>query len=81
MWRARISVPDTLIEACAAASRAELERQAMYERLIPLVRDPGACRIMRWIQEASFRRYLPAFRRCFVRAQKPSGRPRGVRRG
>ena len=80
-WRARISPPDTLVEACAAASRAELEREAMYERLIPFVGDPAARRTMRRIQGASSRRYLPAFRRCFVRALKPTGRPRGVRVG
>jgi hypothetical protein len=80
-WPARVSAPDTLVEACAAAGRAEMERQAMYERLIPFVRDPAARRIMRRIQSQSQRRHLPAFRRCFTRALKPTGRPRGVRRG
>jgi len=80
-WPPRVSVPDTLVAACAAASRAELERQAMYERLIPVVRDVAARRILRRIQRASSSRYLPAFRRCFVRALKPTGRPRGVRLG
>jgi rubrerythrin len=80
-WTARAFTPDTLVEACAAAGRAELEREATYERLIPLVRDPSARRIMRRIQKASYRRYLPAFRRCFARALKPTGRPRGVRLG
>jgi hypothetical protein len=80
-WPARVSAPETVAEACAAAARAELERKAMYEHLIPLVRDPAARRIMRRIQEASYARHLPALRRCFARALKPTGRPRGVRLG
>jgi hypothetical protein len=78
-WPARVSAPDTLVEACAAAGRTEMERQAMYERLIPFVRDAAARRIMRRIQAQSQRRHLPAFRRCFTRALKPTGRPRGGR--
>jgi hypothetical protein len=80
-WPARVASPDTLAEACAAASRAELERQEVYERLIPFIHDPAVRKVVRRIQEASSRRYLPAFRRCFVRALTPTGRPRGVRRG
>jgi hypothetical protein len=80
-WPARVSAPVTLAEACAAAGRAELERQEMYERLIPFIDDPPVRRVMRRIQEASSRRYLPAFRRCFLRALTPTGRPRGVRGG
>jgi len=80
-WPARVPSPTTLVEACAEAARAELERGAMYERLIPWVRDPAARRVMRRIQKASQERELPAFRRCFARALKPAGRPRGVRPG
>jgi len=80
-WPARVASPDTLAEACAAASRTELERLEMYARLIPFIGDPAVRRVMRRIHEASSRRYLPAFRRCFVRALTPTGRPRGVRRG
>jgi hypothetical protein len=80
-WPARVSAPDTLVEACATAVRAELEREGIYKRLIPLVRDPAARRTLRRIQKASVKRQLPAFRRCFARAMKPTGRPRGVRLG
>jgi hypothetical protein len=80
-WPDRIAPPETLAEACAAAGRAALERQQTCARLIPFIADPGARRVFRRIQEASSRRHLPAFRRCFVRASKPTGRPRGVRSG
>jgi len=80
-WPARVSAPDTLVEACAAASRAELEQEALHDRLIPLVRHPAARRVMRRIARASYTRYLPAFRRCFAREMKPTGRPRGIRLG
>jgi hypothetical protein len=80
-WPARVSSPDTLAEACATAGRAELQRQALYERLLQVVDDPAARRILRRIQAQSRGRHLPAFRRCFSRALKPIGRPRGVRRG
>lgn len=80
-WADRVPAPDTLAEACAAAVRAEIDKKAMYERLMPLVRDPAARRLLRRFEEASQLRHLPAFRRCFARAMKPSGRPRGVRTG
>jgi rubrerythrin len=80
-WPGRVNSPSTLAEACAAASRAELERLAVYDRLIPSIGDPAVRRVLRRIREASSRRYLPAFRRCFVRALAPAGRPRGVRGG
>jgi rubrerythrin len=80
-WPARTAAPETLGEACAAAGRAELQRQALYERLLQVVDDPAARRVLRLIQAQSKRRHLTAFRRCFTRALKPTGRPRGVRRG
>jgi hypothetical protein len=80
-WANRVSAPHTLTEACAAAARAELDNTAMYARLLPLVRDPAVRRVMRRLQAASHLRHLPAFRRCFARAMKPAGRPRGVRAG
>jgi len=80
-WPTRLSAPDTLVEACAAASRSELDREAMYQRVIPLVQDPAVRRILRRIQESSYMHHLPAYRRCFARALKPTGRPRGVRAG
>jgi len=80
-WPDRVPVPHTLTEACAAAARAELENLAMYARLLPLVHDQAARRVMRRLQEGTRLRHLPAFRRCFTRAMKPVGRPRGVRTG
>jgi hypothetical protein len=69
-WPARVTAPDTLVEAGAAAGRAELEREAMCARLLPFVRDAAARRIMRRIQAQSHRRHMPAFRRCFTRGLK-----------
>jgi rubrerythrin len=80
-WPGRVTSSSMLAEACAAASRAELERLEVYDRLIPSIGDPAVRRVVRRIREASSRRYLPAFRRCFVRALAPAGRPRGVRGG
>ncbi|MGE3888977.1 MAG: hypothetical protein AB7H81_21310 [Vicinamibacterales bacterium] len=80
-WPARVSAPDTLVEACAAASRAGLQQDALYQRLIPLVRHPASRRTLRRVARASYTRYLPAFRRCFARELKPTGRPRGIRLG
>jgi rubrerythrin len=77
-WPNRVSAPRSLVEACEAAVRAEIDSKAMYRRLLPQVKDPAARRVMRRLQEASQQRHLPAFRRCLARmaASTPAaGRP------
>lgn len=66
-WPARVKGPRSLAEACEAAVQAEIENEAMYERLIPKINDPILRRVMRRLRDASQHRHLPAFRNCLAR--------------
>ncbi len=86
-WPERVSAPRTLEAACRAGVEAEIENEALYERLLRQISDPTARRVMRRLQQASQERHLPAFRRCLERetgrgggaAGGEGGRPRPVR--
>lgn len=81
-WSGRTEIPDTLAECCAAAIAAEIENQAMYERLIAAIDEPAVATVMRRLQRASQERHLPAFRRCLEReaAKQGSERPTAIPR-
>lgn len=72
-WPDRVATPATLIEACRAGVEAEIENEAMYERLLQQISDPAALTVMRRLQRASQERHLPAFRRCLERAASGGG--------
>jgi len=86
-WPERVRAPRTLEAACRAGVEAEIENEAMYERLLRQIGDPAARRVMRRLQQASRERHLPAFRRCLERgtgrgggaAQPVAGRSLGAR--
>lgn len=73
-WPDRVVAPRTLAAACRAAVEAEIENEAMYQRLLRRVSDPAARRVMRRLQQASQERHLPAFRRCLEREAGRSAR-------
>jgi hypothetical protein len=66
-WSARVTTSETLAQACADAVQAEIENDAMYDRLLPKVADAQARAVLLRLQEASRNRHLPAFRRCLER--------------
>lgn len=70
-WPERVKTPETLVQACAAAVQAEIENDALYDRLLARVGDAQAGSVMRRLQEASRTRHLPAFRRCLERYSTP----------
>jgi rubrerythrin len=74
-WPERVTAPRTLVEACRAAVEAEIENEAMYERLLGQINDPAACTVMRRLQRASQERHLPAFKRCLERETGRGGGP------
>lgn len=76
-WAERVTVPATLAEACEAGVRAEIENQAMYERLLKEISDPETLVVMRRLQRASQERHLPAFQRCVERDRDGRGHPAG----
>jgi rubrerythrin len=69
-WPARVSAPATLRAACEAGVRAEIENEAMYERLFSLIHEDGVRAVMRRLQWASQTRHLPAFQRCVARERR-----------
>ena len=83
-WADRVTAPGTLAEACRDGVRAELENDAMYERLLGQVTDPSVRRVLRRLQMASRERHLPAFQRCLdretVQGSAPEKLPPGTHR-
>jgi len=66
-WPERVSVPDTVEQACCHAIEAEKENMAMYDRLLAATVEPGVRRVLENLQAASRDRHLPAFERCLQR--------------
>jgi len=80
-WDERVQTPASLLEACEAGVKAEIENAAMYDRLIAAVADfPDVSATLRRLQAASQDRHLPAFQRCVARESNEyvgPGRGRG----
>jgi rubrerythrin len=72
-WAARARAPRSLIDACRSGVEAEIENEAMYERLLKQVSDPTVRTVLQRLQRASKERHLPAFRRCLGRETECSG--------
>ena len=56
--------PATLPEACAVGVKIEEASIALYDRLLPQVREDDVCTVFHRLQEASRSHHLPAFRAC-----------------
>lgn len=69
-WAERVKAPRTLADACRAGVEAEIENEAMYERLLSHVTDPSVRLVLQRLQRASRERHLPAFRRCLARTDE-----------
>lgn len=79
-WPERVTAPATLADACRAGIAAEIDNEAMYDRLLSQIRDHDVLEVMKRLRSASQERHLPAFRRCLERETKRSGPSRGGRR-
>ena len=73
-WSERVTVPRTLAEACRAGVEAEIENEAMYERLLQQINEPTVLAVMKRLQRASQQRHLPAFQRCLESETSGGGR-------
>ncbi len=71
---AKISVPETLAEACKAGVVAETENIELYEEFLAFVQEPDIKDVFKRLQEASRDNHLPAFTRC---SEGGGGRGRG----
>lgn len=78
-WADRVAAPASLREACADGVAAEIENQAMYDRLMAAVSDEAVLRVFERLRDASLNRHLPAFRRCLERESGEGGRRGGGR--
>lgn len=65
--RGKIAAPSSLLEACQQGITAERENIALYDRLLPTIRDNQVRETLTELQWASRERHLPAFERCVSR--------------
>lgn len=64
-WKAHPpAAPETLSEACAEGVKSEEANLAMYDRLLPAVKEPDLRATFLRLQAASRDHHLPAFRAC-----------------
>jgi rubrerythrin len=75
-WAGNVDAPESVEAACRQGVEAELANDAMYARLLDVVRDPDIRETMTRLRDASRERHLPAFQRCVER-----GGGRGMGRG
>ena len=61
-WEGKIDAPSSLAIACEQAVNAEIENVALYDRLIPLIRDASVRNVFERLRDASRDNHLPAFR-------------------
>ncbi len=61
---AKITVPDTLGEACKVGVAAETENIALYDGFLGFVKEPDIKAVFTRLQAASRDNHLPAFTRC-----------------
>jgi len=67
-WPVRVTVPDSVVQACEEGVQAEIENGAMYERLLAMtIEYPDGQQVFRNLQRASQQNHLPAFQRCAAR--------------
>lgn len=73
-----IAPPANLLAACEQGVSAEIENIALYDRLLPTIRDDDVRATLVDLQWASRERHLPAFQRCVSRGgQMGQGRGGG----
>jgi hypothetical protein len=70
---ARIEPPDSLLEACRQGVEAELENEAMYDRLLAATEQADVRAVLKRLQAASRDHHLPAFQRCAERGGATAG--------
>lgn len=67
-WDTRVTVPDSVQEACQQGVEAEIENGAMYQRLLSVTQAyPDVQAVFLNLQRASQENHLRAFQRCAER--------------
>lgn len=63
-YAGKVAAPDSLLAACEAGVRAEIENKELYDRLLPNVSEPEIRATLERLRDASQNNHLPAFQRC-----------------
>lgn len=63
-YTGKVTAPATLLDACKTGIAAEKDNVALYDRLLPTVKDRQIRGTLEMLQAASRERHLPAFERC-----------------
>ena len=65
-WVGKVSVPNTLQQACQTGVDAEISNAALYrEKLLPIVKDfEDITIVFTNLMNASQQKHLPAFEKC-----------------
>lgn len=58
------ALPATLAEVCAVGVTAEIENDALYQRMIPEIQQADIKSVFTSLAQASKEKHLPAFQRC-----------------
>lgn len=76
----KVEAPESLLTACETGVEAEIENIALYDRLLPAIKDDGVRETLTYLQAASRDNHLPAFQRCVARGGAPGsgGMGRGM---
>lgn len=69
-WNGTLKSPVSVLEACRAGVRGELDNIAMYERFLRETREPELQALFQRLQARSRDAHLPAFQRCAARRGK-----------
>lgn len=72
-YRGTIAAPESLLAACEAGVEAEIENIALYDRILPTIKDDSVRVTLERLQAASRDNHLPAFQRCVARGGTPGG--------
>lgn len=77
-----LTAPVSVLAACEQGGAAEIENIALYDRIVPTIKEPQVRETLTRLQAASRERHLPAFQRCVARGgEMGRGGGRGARRG
>lgn len=68
-WTGKVTAPDTLQEAYALGVEAEIENEAMYQKLMNMTNHPRVLRVFENLRRASQENHLRAFQRHLDRSK------------
>lgn len=63
-YMGNIEAPESLLAACEAGVRSEIENKELYDRLLPNVSEPDIRATLERLRDSSQNNHLPAFQRC-----------------